>query len=60
MALRRAWNLLALPLISIALAVLVGSLVIILSQWLVAGDFQPGLALDASQRPSPDAMAAGA
>lgn len=44
---RRVWRVLALPLISIVLSVLVGSLVIILSQWLVAGELEPGLALKA-------------
>lgn len=44
---RRAWRVLALPLISIVLSVLVGSLVIILSQWLVAGELEPGLAFEA-------------
>ena len=46
-AVRRAWRVLALPLISIVLSVLVGSLVIILSQWLVAGTLEPGLAFEA-------------
>ena len=45
--LSRAWAILALPLISIILAVLVGSVVIIFSQWLVTGELQPSLALDA-------------
>jgi ABC-type uncharacterized transport system permease subunit len=45
--LRRAWRLLALPLISIVLSVLVGSIVIIASNWLVTGEIQPGLAIDA-------------
>lgn len=44
---RRVWRVLALPLISIGLSVIVGSLVIILSQWLVAGELQPGLAFKA-------------
>ena len=35
--LRRVWAILALPLISIVLSVLVGSLVIIVSEWLVTG-----------------------
>jgi len=43
----RAWSILALPLISIVLSVLVGSLVIIFSQWLVTGEFSPGLAVEA-------------
>ena len=45
--LRRAWRLLALPLISIVLSILVGSIVIIASNWLVTGEIQPGLAIDA-------------
>jgi simple sugar transport system permease protein len=45
--LSRAWAILALPIISIILSILVGSLVIIFSQWLVTGELQPGLALDA-------------
>src|SRR6476469_2100952 len=43
----RAWAILALPVISIVLSVIVGSLVIIFSQWLVSGELQPGLAFDA-------------
>ncbi len=45
--LRRAWDALALPLISIALSVVVGSIVIVVSEWLVDGDLKPGLAFDA-------------
>jgi simple sugar transport system permease protein len=45
--LTRAWRILALPVISIALSLLVGSLVIIFSEWLVNGQLQPGLAIDA-------------
>ena len=45
--LSRAWAILALPVISIVLSVIVGSLVIIFSQWLVSGELQPGLAFDA-------------
>jgi simple sugar transport system permease protein len=45
--LSRAWRILALPLISIVLSVLVGSFVIIASNWLVTGEFDPGLAIDA-------------
>jgi len=45
--LRRAWRILALPLISIVLSILVGSLVIIASEWLVTGELKPGLAIDA-------------
>ena len=44
---RRVWRVVALPLISIVLSVIVGSLVIILSQWLVAGELEPGLAFEA-------------
>jgi general nucleoside transport system permease protein len=44
---RRAWALAALPAISIALSVLVGSLVIIASEWLVTQELKPGLALSA-------------
>lgn len=47
--LRRAWAIIALPLISIVLSVIVGSLVIIFSQWLVAGELKPGLAFKAYQ-----------
>jgi ABC-type uncharacterized transport system permease subunit len=43
----RTWGVLALPLIAIALSVLVGSLVILASEWLVAGELKPGLAIDA-------------
>jgi general nucleoside transport system permease protein len=43
----RVWAVVALPLISIALSVLVGSIVIILSEWLVTGEFQPGLSIEA-------------
>ena len=46
-ALLRAWRILALPLISIVLSILVGSLVIIASSWLVTGEVSPGLAVDA-------------
>ena len=45
--LSRAWTILALPLISIVLSILVGSSVIIASEWLVAGELKPGLAVDA-------------
>jgi simple sugar transport system permease protein len=44
---RRIWQIIALPLISIVLSVIVGSLVIIVSEWLVAGELDPGLALKA-------------
>ena len=43
----RAWAVLALPIISIVLSVLVGSIVIIASEWLVAGELEPGLAVAA-------------
>jgi ABC-type uncharacterized transport system permease subunit len=46
-SLERAWGLLALPLIAIVLSVVVGSLVIIVGNWLVTGEVQPGLAVDA-------------
>ena len=45
--LERAWGILVLPLIAIVLSVLVGSLVIIASEWLVSGELKPGLAIDA-------------
>ena len=45
--LSRIWGILALPLISIVLSVIVGSIVIILAEWLVGGELQPGLAFDA-------------
>jgi general nucleoside transport system permease protein len=43
----RIWGVVALPVISIVLATLVGALVIIGSEWLVSGALVPGLALDA-------------
>ena len=45
--LRRIWTIIALPVISIVLSVIVGSLVIIFSEWLVTGELDPGLALEA-------------
>jgi simple sugar transport system permease protein len=45
--LQQAWAILALPLIAIALSFLVGSIVIIASNWLVTGEVTPGLAVDA-------------
>jgi simple sugar transport system permease protein len=45
--LRRLWRLLALPLLAIFLSVIVGSIVIIASEWLVSGELKPGLAIDA-------------
>ena len=47
---RRIWAIIALPLISIVLSVLVGSLVIIVSEWLVTGRARPG---PARSRPTP-------
>jgi ABC-type uncharacterized transport system permease subunit len=47
--LRQTWDLIALPLISIVLSVVVGSIVILFSEWLVAGELKPGLAFDAYQ-----------
>ncbi len=46
-AVSRVWAMLALPLISIVLAMLVGSFVIIGSEWLVTGELSPGLVVDA-------------
>ncbi len=43
----RAWRILALPVISIILSILVCSFVIIASEWLVTGELNPGLAFDA-------------
>lgn len=43
----RVWGILALPLISIVLSVILGSIVIILAEWLVGGELEPGLAVDA-------------
>ena len=45
--LRRIWAIIALPLIAIVLSVIVGSVVIIFSEWLVTGELDPGLALEA-------------
>ena len=44
---RRVWAVLALPIISIVLSVILGSLVIIFSEWLVDGQLDPGLAFKA-------------
>jgi len=44
---RRVWNLISLPLISIVLSVVVGSIVIIASEWLVTNELKPGLAFAA-------------
>ena len=43
----RTWAIVALPVISIVLSVIVGSLVIIFSEWLVAGHLDPGLSVKA-------------
>jgi general nucleoside transport system permease protein len=43
----RVWGIVAMPLISIGLAILVGSLVIIVSEWLVGGTLEIGLAIEA-------------
>lgn len=45
--LSRVWAMIALPIISIGLSLIVGSLVIIASEWFVSGNVSPGLALDA-------------
>ena len=45
--LQQAWALLAVPLIAIVMSVVVGSIVIIASEWLVTGGLSPGLAVDA-------------
>jgi simple sugar transport system permease protein len=45
--LRRAWAVLALPLISVLLSILVGSIVILVSEWLVTGQLKPQLAFAA-------------
>lgn len=45
--LNRVGSILALPLIAIVLSFIVGSLVIIFSEWLVTGTLAPGRALDA-------------
>ena len=47
MVLRRIWGVLALPLIAIVLSVIVGSIVIIVSEWLVGGELRPDLAVTA-------------
>jgi general nucleoside transport system permease protein len=44
---RRAWALAAVPFIAIVLSVIVGSIVIIFSEWLVTQQFDPGLAVSA-------------
>jgi general nucleoside transport system permease protein len=45
--LQRAWAILVVPLIAIVMSVVVGSVVIIASEWLVTGELSPGLAVDA-------------
>jgi simple sugar transport system permease protein len=45
--LQRTWAILAVPLIAIVMSVVVGSIVIIASEWLVTGQLSPGLAVDA-------------
>jgi ABC-type uncharacterized transport system permease subunit len=44
---RRAWAVLALPIISVILSILVGSIVILVSEWLVSGQLKPQLAVAA-------------
>jgi ABC-type uncharacterized transport system permease subunit len=44
---RRIWDLVALPLISIVLSIIVGSIVVIVSEWLVTKELKPGLAFKA-------------
>ena len=44
---RRVWAIVALPLVAIALAAVVGTLVIVGSEMLTSGGFDPGLAIDA-------------
>jgi simple sugar transport system permease protein len=43
----RVWAIIALPVLAVVLSVVVGSVVIIVSEWLVAGELKPGLAFDA-------------
>ena len=43
--LRQAWNALALPLVAILLAAIVGAVVILVSEILVSGEIAPGLVL---------------
>jgi simple sugar transport system permease protein len=45
--LSQTWSIVAIPILSIALSVIVGSIVIIVSEWLVAGELKPGLAFEA-------------
>jgi general nucleoside transport system permease protein len=44
---QRGWAIIVLPLIAIVMSVIVGSIVIIASEWLVTGELSPGLAVDA-------------
>src|SRR5204862_22948 len=46
-ALQRTWGVVAVPLIAIVMSVIVGSIVIVASEWLVSGEVSPGLAIDA-------------
>src|SRR5437763_1792321 len=46
-ALQRTWGVVAVPLIAILMSVIVGSIVIVASEWLVSGEVSPGLAVDA-------------
>src|SRR3954453_7836627 len=46
-ALQRTWGVVAVPLIAIIMSVIVGSIVIVASEWLVSGEVSPGLAVDA-------------
>jgi ABC-type uncharacterized transport system permease subunit len=45
--LRRLWGVLALPLIAIVLSLVVGAVIILVSEWLVTGELKPGLVVDA-------------
>ena len=45
--LQRAWAILAVPFISVVLSIVVGSIVILVSEWLVSGQLKPRLAVDA-------------
>jgi simple sugar transport system permease protein len=46
-AIQRAWGVVVVPLIAIVMSVVVGSIVIVASAWLVTGEVTPGLAVDA-------------
>lgn len=43
----RIWGIIALPIIAIGLSVILGSIIIIFSEWLVSGELEPGLAFEA-------------